>query len=362
MGFLRNLLNQREISRLEELIRVAPAPSLFVRMAHLYAEMGDTEKAQEIIRRGAELFPEHEGLKNAAADARRVQHEAAIQSLRARLEKFPSASLYARLAEMYFKDGRDEEALAVCKNGCRAYPNYGGLWAILGQIALNRRETDNAMLHLEKAVGLDKYNYSALLLYAEVCLRKNLRDKAKEALERILSFAPGDRQATQWLKDFDRRAKALLEAENASQAPPEKSATSVLAAESSPSAAERKKSSGVGTTLHVEIKQIRRVEGVRGSILIDPYGLVIASDLPEHLDEELVAALLTNISRTIKEHSGALTIGEFEDGILESAQTRIHVLNVSDMTMGVFATHETKAGLLQRAIHSFAEKVIEQYR
>ncbi|MCX7935393.1 MAG: roadblock/LC7 domain-containing protein [Planctomycetota bacterium] len=195
-----------------------------------------------------------------------------------------------------------------------------------------------------------------------MCLRKGLRDKAKEALERILTFAPGDSQATQWLRDFDRRAEELAKAEKEAQAPAEKSATAMVVAAAPPAAMERKKSSGVGTTLHVEIKQIRRVEGVRGTILIDPYGLVIASDLPEQMDEDLVAALLTNISRALKEHANALTIGEFEDGIIESAQTRIHVLNVSDMTMGVFATPETKTGLLLRAVHNFAERVIEQYR
>ena len=134
-----------------------------------------------------------------------------------------------------------------------------------------------------------------------------------------------------------------------------------MAHPAAPGRSEAKTSSGVGTGLHIEIKQIRRVDGVRGTILIDACGLVIASDLPEGMDEELSGALIVNICRAVREYADALGLGEFEDGFADTDRGRIHLMNMAEMTMGVFAAQETKAGLLQRAVQTFAEKVLEQH-
>ena len=122
-----------------------------------------------------------------------------------------------------------------------------------------------------------------------------------------------------------------------------------------------KKTSGVGTSLHKEIRQIRRVDGVRGTVLIDPSGLVIASDLPESVEEDLSAALITSICRTVTGASSELKLGEFEDGIVDTDNGCIHIMVLDQMTMVVFAAAHTKAGLLQRSIHTFAQRVIEAY-
>lgn len=360
MGFLRNLLSGREIAKLEELLAQSPAPSLFLRLAQLYRENDNEEKAREVTARGARLFPESESLLQAQADGEKIKNDAEKRRLRAKIEQFPSPMLYTKLASLYIKERDFAEAEAVCNGGIRSFPDYGGLWTELGRTMAERGEFDQALECLEKAAAMDKYNYNAMMSLAETCLKAGRRDRAREAIEQILAFAPNDERATAFLTDFDLRA-AKLEAEGrrVSRAAPKPAAPTPSTAPAAAPAA--KSESGVGTTLHVEIKQIRRVDGVRGTILIDPAGLVIASDLPEGLDEELAAALISGICRTVKESAKALTLGEFEDGIVESGEGCIHLLTVDQMTMGVFATKETKAGLLQRAIHTFAERVIDMY-
>jgi len=369
MGFLQNLFRGREIQKLEELLNTAPAPSIFVRLRVLYLASGNQEKADGITNRGAKLFPESEVLNQAVQDVNKIQIDAEKRRLLARIEQFPSPILYARLAELYIKEEDYIGAMEVCRTGGRSYPDYGGLSSVMGKIASLRQEYDQAVEHLAKAVQQDQYNYNALILLTENYLRLGMRDQGKETLEKIFLFSPGDEKTTRWLNDFDARAIVFEEEGKSAR----ESAPSPAAAPSDPAAKETpplsepitdqdpltKKSSGVGTSLHLAIAEIRRVAGVRGSILIDPYGLVIASDLPERMDEELAGALIVNICRTVDGFSAELTLGNFEEGIIDSNEGTIHLLKVEEMTMGVFASIDTKTGLLQRAIHTFAEKALD---
>lgn len=365
MGFLKSLFAGREISRLEELIQVSPAPSLFMRLAQLYRETEEEEKANAITRQGAEMFPDSEALTQAHADVERIKNEAEKHRLRARIEQYPSPMLYAKLAEICLKEDNLDEAEKACNHGIRAYPDYGGLWNVLARIAEKRGEMEQALEFLEKSTSLDKYNYNALYSLAEVSARLGQRDKTRAALEKILFFAPDDVRVKDWLADFDNRVDKLqAKADSAGGSKKEKVRTTLLdqrhLQQQQQSAEDPRKASGVGTSLHIEIREIRRVEGVQGSILIDANGLVIASDLAEDLDEELTGALVANICRSAEQHSDALTIGAFEDGIIDAGHIRFHVLRIAEMIVGVMATPQTKAGLLQRAVHTFAEHVLEE--
>ncbi|MBN2712839.1 MAG: tetratricopeptide repeat protein [Planctomycetes bacterium] len=368
MGFFKNLLSGREISRLEELIATSPAPSLFIRLAQLYREKDEEDKANEITRKGAKLFPESDILNDACHDLDKVKNEADKQRIRSRIEQYPSPMLYAKLAELCLSDDL-AEAERVCNSGCRSYPDYGGLWTVMARIAQMRGNLSEAYAHLEKATELDKYNYNALFMLAEVAVQTGRKDSAKQALEKILFFAPDDIKAKKWLDNFDAKA-AEIESALAAKSPAAKQGadmvesgkqrTAMLNAKEMGLMPEDKKGSGVGTSLHVEIREIRRVEGVSGTILLDPNGLVIASDLPDGMNEELTGALITNIFRIADDHAKNLTLGEFEDGIIDTETGRIHIIRVAQMIMAVFAGTETKAGLLQRAIHTFAERVMDQ--
>lgn len=365
MGFLQSLLHGREIQRLERLIATAPAPSVFLRLAQLYRDIGDEAKAEAAITKGAAMFPESSALKEARVDDERIRRDTEKQRIRAKLEQYPSPILYTKLAELHVEEEQYEEAHEVCRRGCRDYPDYGGLWTVLARIAIAQSNNDRAVEYLERATGLDQYNYEALMLLAETYLRKGDRQKGRHVLNQILQFAPGDERANKFLKDFDTRADEM-EREAKALAEKQKKRTSFMepvageGADAKPEPDRRKKSgSGVGTSLGKEIREIRRVEGVRGSVLIDNFGLVIASDLPDELDEELTAAHVTNLHRTVLNGAEQLHLGDLEDSIVDAEAGSIHILGLEDMTMGVLAAPSTKTGLLHRAIHIFAERVLD---
>lgn len=356
MGFLSQLFHGREIQRLERLAASAPAPSLFLRLAELYRDIEDPKRAESSIRRGAELFSDNQPLQEAKALLERGKLEAEKERLRHQLEQFPSAMVYARLAEVLLREDELQEAERICRRGCREYPEHGGLWTVMGKISLTRRDGVHALKYLREASRLDEYNYEALMLLAETLCREGERGEAREVLERILRFAPGDEEAHHFLRDFDSRAEAL-EQEGCPGDP--EASPAAAGAEGSEGSPDRRHSSGVGTGLGVEIRQIRRVEGVQGTILVDPNGLVIASDLPEGMDEEMTAAHINNLLRSV--HAGAekLDLGEVSDGIVDTRSGSVHIHGVREMTMAVFAERQTKAGLLQRAIRIFSDRVLE---
>lgn len=381
MGFLQNLLYGREIQRYERLIETAPEGHAFLRLIQLYQETDQHEKARETALRGAEMFPDDVALGKAGEDARKIKREAEKKRILGKLDQYPSPLLYARLGEIHLEEDNLEAAHSVCRKGIKDYADYGGLWTVLAKIALREHDRERALEYLQRATTLDQYNYGALMLLAETYLRAGERALARQALEKVLSFAPGDTEANHWLKDFDHRA-AMLEEAGRGEALPEairpKGETIVMAekrvpveaperqasaspppTEAAPHKTQEKHSSGVGTSLGTEIRQIRRVEGVHGTILIDPYGLVIASDLPQGVDEELTAALITNLYRSVTEGSKDLLIGSFEDGVVSTTGGSIHLLGLDQMTMGVIASPETKTGLLHRAIRIFAERVLD---
>ncbi len=383
MGFIKNLFQSREIGRLEDLVKTSPAPSLFVRLAELYSEKGEVDHATAIRDRGMELFPESPLLLQAQENAEHSRRDAEKKRIAAKLEQYPSPILYARLAELHMRDEEWEVAEEVCQRGLRAFGNYGGLWCAKARLDLASGDLTQAVARLEKACSLDNYNYDALMLLTETYLRQGQAEAGRETLNKILYCAPGDERAMDFLKNFaENAARLAAEGIPAARQPaptaaprketirvPEKAPAPAAAGETGqtqtlPRPASRrgtvKTSSGVGTGLGEELKQIRKVEGVTGTILIDPFGLVIASDLPEGQDEELTGALLTNIGRLAESGAPELGLGEFEDAIIESAAGNLHVLCVAKMTLGVFASPKTKLGLLQRAIHAFAEQVLDR--
>lgn len=353
MGFFSNLLTSREIHRLEEQIRETPLPRLYLRLSKLYAEIGEEPKARETLASGLKRFPEDEELRSAHQRYERAHLEAEKASLKSRLERFPSALLYTQLAEVCLKLQDFQEAKRLCTQAAKSHPDYSGLYVVLAKVALEQKDNATAISHLEKAASLDRYNYDALFTLAHVYHDVGNISAAIESLKKILVFSPEDERAKEMLALLSEK----LPREASSAAPP----PSPPPSPSSRSAEDhRKYESGIGTGLGAELSAIRRVPGVQGSLLIDPKGLVIASDITLSIEEELTAALLTEVVRTVTQVSPGLLLGEVYEGMIGAEKESIYFYRVEQMIMAVFASPETKAGLLQRAIHKFAESVFSK--
>ncbi len=364
MGWISNLLANRELARLEELARAAPAPSVFLRLGQIYRQQGDEERAQQIARKGAELFPDNADLSAARADAERASHDVQKTRLRARIEQFPNPSLYAKLAGLHLRDGERDACLRVCEESLRSFPRYGGAYLVLAQVAFADGDPEAGYEHLKQAIALDKFNYMALMMLAEEHLRRGERDEARAVLQSILEFAPGDEKASEMLQDFDAVAERCLR-ERQNRTPTERvhpgKKTATVAAVSEPAPTPQPAAAGGTGRYAAALDALMATDGVEGALLIDRLGLVVASRNRDgaEIDEEMAGALVTNILRASGSATDAFGLGRMEEGILESEAGCAYLMDLDETAVAVFGQSDAKPGLLQQAVHAFARAVVE---
>ena len=65
--------------------------------------------------------------------------------------------------------------------------------------------------------------------------------------------------------------------------------------------------------------------------------------------------MITNIYRTTVQSADHLSVGEFEDGLVEGEHGFIHVFNISEMILAVFADVQIKQGMLLAAVRDFVQ-------
>jgi predicted regulator of Ras-like GTPase activity (Roadblock/LC7/MglB family) len=358
---LGNILRNRRKQKLMEEIETEPEapPEAFVELVQMHREDGEYQAASRVAKRGAELHPDSERILQSRADMDRVMRDLEKERLRQKIDSYPNPILFARLAELYKADGEIEAAIQVCQTGISRFESYGGTYLVLGEICLESGDYAGARVHLEKAVEKDKYNYTALRLLAEVYMHLGMPDRAARRLEEILYFAPGDESIMEMLRRAREAAgepgpgeeeTAPGELVEAGEEPEAVMAGGEAGAQPKAAAGERE--------INEALRSITMLSGVRGAVLVDPYGLVIAAQLKPEVDEELAGAMITNIFRTVARSAEPMGIGSFEDGLIEGEGGNIHVMGVEDMILAVFADPRVKMGMLEKSLRDFVDRVL----
>ncbi len=369
LDFLRTWRTTSKIRSLETQLRGRPAPQVYLKLADAYIDARNLPKAVQILKMGASRFPSAPEIGRRQAQAEKILREGERRRLQDKIQTHPNPILYARLAELYKADNDIDRTIQICQAGVKAFPRYGGTYLVLGQIYAEKRKWNEAVQQLEKSVELDKYNYMALKLLAQVYLQLKRPADAVKRLEEILYFAPGDETIQELAK------KARQEA-GASEAPAfsdtsvslasvsgERKGVSVPKPRQSTSSAGYDAGAGAPTSkskmLSDGVSGIRAVSGVLGAMLVDQYGLVVAADLGGILDEGLAGALITNVFRTTHESADKLGVGTFEESVIEGESGSVHVAKLDDTILAVFVSKQVKLGLLQKHIRDFAMAVMK---
>jgi predicted regulator of Ras-like GTPase activity (Roadblock/LC7/MglB family) len=351
VGWLANFLAERRLNKLKAQVQKDPRPDVFLHLVQHYRGRGDVDTASAYAKRGAARFPDFPALVKERDEIEGEQRKLEIDRLKQRMTSYPNQILYSRLAELYRSANMLNEAIQTCDTGISLFPNYGGTHLILGQIQLERNDLDLARRHIEKAAELDRYNYMALKLLAQVYMKLGKPKDAARRLEDILAFAPGDEAVT----------KQLIEAKTAAGEPVDQVATpgrhATVEAGRAKLLSRDRQARARGKVLGEAITLFKQIEGVSGAILVDSYGLVIASDLAAGVEEELAGAMITNIFRTTSQSGEDMGIGEFSDGLIEGETGHIHVTGIGENVLAVFASPNAKAGLLHQGIKDFTSKV-----
>ena len=115
--------------------------------------------------------------------------ETEIERLRKKVENFPSASLYNRLAELVRQVGDETEAEAVCRRCIKEFPRSGQAYVILAELKAGQSKKAEAIHLLQQGLEKDPRSYAAHRLMADLA---DNRDAALHHLRQILTFKPND--------------------------------------------------------------------------------------------------------------------------------------------------------------------------
>lgn len=418
MGFLSDIKLKRELKKLEAQREKSPTADVFKRLAEIYADNeSDLQKAVSTADEGRRMFPDDPGVNEVYDRFHKVQVKKEIVSIEKKLLNFPSASLFVKLCEKYYQVGDYDKAANYAGTCIREYPDKSAAYIVMGRISRSRGELEEAVGMYDKACMLDRYNYDALMEYGEVLEQAGDPSKALSIYKAVLFFAPADAAATAKIEslrqtvedapaapspdtemiakgeetpfniDFDDKAaappttadvpKAVDAPAGAEPAPtqaetpppadtapavadtPPPADTAAPAADATPAPAEKKADKPLIEQLNALLRELRDIDGVEGSILIDNYGLSIAEDIEGQFDSDLLAAVLTNMLRTIKQHAGPADFGDFMDGFVETDTSNFHLYTIKDVELVIFSNQNTRLGLLEMKVKSLVEKFLE---
>lgn len=125
--------------------------------------------------------------------------ETELERLRKKVENFPSASLYNRLAELARLAGDAAEAEAVCRRCVKEFPRSGQAYVILAELKAAQGKKPEAVQLLQQGIEKDPRSYAAHRLMADLADTKEL---AIHHLKQILGFKPGDGPTIQRIQEL----------------------------------------------------------------------------------------------------------------------------------------------------------------
>jgi len=125
-----------------------------------------------------------------------------MEKYQAMLAKNPTSRVFAALAECYRKQGMLDEAIRLCVDGVKRYPNY-----MSGRVALGRAYFDKGMIketrgELEKVVSITPNNIIANKVLGDVHLLEEDIEGAKEYFLKVVSMSPDDEDTAAKLSDI----------------------------------------------------------------------------------------------------------------------------------------------------------------
>ena len=240
------------------------------------------------------------------------QVESEIERLRKKVENFPSASLYTRLAELLRAAGDVDGATALCRRCIKEFPRSGQAYVILAEGLLSQGDKTEALNQLRTGVERDPRCYQAHFLLAE-----HGSDQAtKEAhLRAILAFKPGDEKATAKLHGLTGGATPPSAA--VGPVPSIKPQPNMMASLPLPATASQvlrtistQTASRAGAPRTAVLDALCAETGVTGAVVADSHGRVVIAKNLAPGQEDVIAAYAAEIGRSFAqaaEHAGAGT-------------------------------------------------------
>ncbi len=279
--------------------------------------------------------------------------ESEYERLRKKVENYPSASAYNRLAELARLNGDDGEAERVCQRCIKEFPRNGQAYVILGEISLARGRKDDALAQLLSAVERDSRSYAGHRMLAELYAAEQQFAKALHHLRQILVFKPGDAQVTAKIDEMTAKA-----GNSPAAAPARKPSTNTFRGNPGNMSAvaitpggvpilTAKAASAPGSRT-ASLQALCSENGVRGAVVADNQGRVVVAQGAVDRQADLLAALAADLTAAASDTLTALGHNQLASWIIEFDKGQVLAFRRDAvLTLAILADTGVRAALLE---------------
>ena len=276
--------------------------------------------------------------------------ESEFERLRKKVENYPSASAYNRLAELARLNKDDPEAERICQRCVKEFPRNGQSYVILAEIALAAGRKDDALKSLHHAIERDTRSYAGHRLLSEVFAADGYPAKALHHLRQILVFKPNDPLAVQKIETLLRINGGAVAAA-APAAGLRRSTPTPMGGNPTitPGALATipTKTGASPSTRTAAFAALCAEPGVRGAVVADNQGrVVIAHGLDGKID--LLAALAAEITSAAMASAKLLGQEQLASWLIEGERGQVLAFKRDQvLTLAVLADPGVRAALLE---------------
>ncbi|MFA4986668.1 MAG: hypothetical protein WC712_08805 [Candidatus Brocadiia bacterium] len=351
MNYLRRFYLEREIRKLEERIKESPDPNDFIRLVPLYAEMGETGKADSLKAKGKELFP--------AVDFSRIVYEKPesgpgfntgkeVQDIKLELTDHPNPWLYGKLARLHLNGGELDQAEEVARGAQKLYPTHPYPYIIMAEVAVLRNDRVAAATNFDQAIKLDSQSAISIVHLCEYYQEVKDFDRTRKLLESLLipqkgAFAaappapgqiPSSRSSDAQSMSSSVRESVRVKAPMDEAMTPEKS-----------------------TGLTDIVARLRTQKFIQGVIISDHDGQVQVADLPYSLDQGDVGKAMSNLYLSAMTQAKQMTLGSYLYNAFEGESGGFLIVQTPTYVVGLLFDKRRRLDQDQEEIFEFCRQL-----
>ena len=111
------------------------------------------------------------------------------------------------------------------------------------------------------------------------------------------------------------------------------------------------------------LKKINRINGVKGSLLVNREGMIVVSEVPEGIDENGISALASTIYINLESALKRLNFGVPNRLTISGEKGRILLFRIEDeLVLTVITRKDINMGLLKVELKDAAEELLGKLR
>jgi hypothetical protein len=108
------------------------------------------------------------------------------------------------------------------------------------------------------------------------------------------------------------------------------------------------------------LREINKIEGIEGSILLGSDGLVISSRLPAEYAEGVTGALLADFCRGVEDKMGNIGKGRFIAGYVFAESGHFIYFQSANVILGVLTSPTANIGAVRLALRKTAKELMKE--